>query len=376
MKKFLAYIFAIALLIPTLQFLFKPISPVSLFRVEINRKRPTFDWQQFLDGAFQQNLERWLVQNSGFFGRFTKLNNTINYHLFKVGSSNYKDDTLVGRDYALFDRIYINDLNGKYISSTDNIQAEVRILAKLQNYLESKGKTFLLVIHPNKAVSNPDWISFDFKSLAPEKRYIDRIQPWLDQYGIKYLKVGDQLKPGTQYYVKSGAHFNDLGKCLSAKLVSERLANNSKFDWPKFDCNITGEQAPYEEDLDLANLLNTWNVSRSIEPVPTLDLKIHSTTDNKISIAFYGTSYLFGMLSIFDRVKAFDTVDFMFYSATHYYSRNKKGPKPKYGKKSFQASLQSLKFLERHDIVVLESTEARLHQLGFGLLEKLKSELQ
>ena len=374
-QKFLCFIFAIALLVPAIQFTTEILPRPSLFRVDIEREVPKFSWLDFLEGHYQLKLDNWLVQNSGLFGLLTKFNNTLNYRVFGLGSANYKDDTIVGRDYALFDRIYVNDLNGKYISTTDHLHKHALILRRLQDHLSKLNKPFLLVIHPNKAVLNPNWISWFMRSPAPELRYVERLRPLLDKYKINYLMVGEQLPKGSPYFVKSGAHFNDLAKCLSAKLVRDRLAELHAKPWSDFGCLQTGEKAPESEDLDLSNLLNVWNPAKSIAAVPKIEINNLQITAEKISIAFYGTSYLFGLVDMFDRTKAFDRVDFIFYDATHYYSRNKKGPTPQYGKKKFEARLHSLRFLENHDVIILESTDARLHQLGFGLLEQLAKEL-
>jgi hypothetical protein len=375
LRKFFCSIFILALLLPAVQFCTKILPRPSLFRVDIKRELPSFTWNDFLEGQYQLKLDTWLVQNSGLFGLFTKFNNTFNYQIFKLGSSNYKDDTIVGGDYALFDRIYVNDLNGKYISTTDHLQKHALILKRLQNHLSRLNKPFLLLIHPNKAVLNPDWVSWFMQSPAPEVRYVDRLRPLLDKYNINYLMIGDELSPKKSYFVKSGAHFNDLGKCLSAKLVRNRLSKLHSKIWSDFECTETGQKAPENEDLDLSNLLNVWSANKSIAPVPKIEISNLHATSEKISIALYGTSYLFGLVEMFDRTKAFDRVDFIFYDATHYFSRNKKGPQPKYGKKKFEPRLHGLKFLESHDVVVLESTDARLHQLGFGLLERLANEL-
>ena len=157
-----------------------------------------------------------------------------------------------------------------------------------------------------------------------------------------------------------------------------KLIESSGSTLPDFNCELhDGTNAPTHEDLDLARLLNVWDARKSISRVPkhTLIEKEHTFSPQKKAL-IVGTSYVFGMLEVLDQIKAFSGIDFLFYDKTHYYSKNKYTKNVRKGKKFLSKKMYKPKRVLKHDIVILESTTARLHQLGFGFIEGLLNNLK
>jgi hypothetical protein len=396
MVHFFNFIFACILLLSLTQKATSLFPRVSLSNVEIIRNRPLFSFKAFLNTSWQKQFEEWYLHQSGFFGTLVKTGNSINYHLFQSTNPNYQTDnaTLIGAKHALFDKIYCNDLNGKYIVSLSEDELKIRALKKLQKYLQERNIQFLLLIHPNKAVFNPEWVSDDLKMREPKTRTVERLVPLLKANGINVLNLEDELLTTKELFPKSGAHLNSFGKCLSAAATSSYLNENLKTSAahrgiPIFQCIKNGLYSKSKNaDLDLINLLNVWNTAKSRTMVPQFVVEYTSKLNNTFnknestslphreelrrpSLLIIGTSYVFGLLKAFDSVKAFSSTDFIFYSTSHYFSRNRYTNLEKRGKKKFSNELYELDFVKKHDIVILESTSARLHQLGFGFLEEI-----
>ncbi len=373
-KLTLSICFVGILIFPFLQYSLGILPRVSLVDTPMRKNFPHFSLPALSHAKFQEQMEEWLMHNNGLFGWMIKTSNTINYRLFDLGSSRYTARTLVGKDKALFDNIYINDFNGKYITKLPNPDLHAQEIKNLQTAMENKGKTFLLVVHPNKARFNPQWVKDSQKVGSPENSYLSKLRPFLDQYKINYLVIGDHFQPNIQYFVKSGAHLNSYAKCISAKLINDRLQSlMPSANLPKFECTLTGKQvAPLGEDLDLANLLNVWDYTPSLEAVPDFKLEIQDLPKNKLKAMYVGTSYCMGVLDLLDELHAYRAVDFLFYKRTLYYSRKKYTKDVRKGQSAFSSKLHTPKFITNHDLLVLESTDARLHQLGFGLLDSFK----
>ncbi len=362
------------LVFPAIQYSLQVLPKISLVDTPMQKKFPVLSIQSLLTTEFQQKFEKWLMHNNGLFGWMIKTGNSINYQLFDIGSSRYSSRTIVGAQKALFDKIYLNDFNGKYLTKVPDPEAHAKLIKNVQEGMNQQDKAFLLVIHPNKARLNPNWVKESQKVGEPSPGYLARLRPYLDREKINYLVVSDFFNPKIQYFVKSGAHLNNYGKCFSAKLVNDRLRTLiPNADLPQFECELNNRLvSPQDEDLDLANLLNIWDYTPSLEPVPDFKLIVKNTPKERLKALFAGTSYCFGMLSLFDQVEAFRAVDFLFYNKTHYYSRKKYTPNVQKGKSAFSKKLHRPQFILNHDLLVLESTDARLHQLGFGLLDSFK----
>ncbi len=365
-------VFVIAILIaPAAVYL--PIVPkVSLINVEKVKKPKIKKQKDFTEGLYQRILDVWAYQQSGLWSLFVKAQNTINYHVFNLASEKYSNETLMGNNKVLFDRIYVNDLNGRYLSETPDLLSFAAQIRKFQDLLESHGKQFLVIIHPSKTVMNPDWVADSFKVGEIKPRMLEILEPSMKEAGVNYVKVSEVFTDRkVRYWPASGAHLNSLGKCLSAKALLDYFRKAGKVALPEIHCNYSAEKLTEAkgEDLDLVRLINAWQTWRSVSKVPKVNLQVRSATnESKPSALFVGTSYTFGLLSSLKEAKAFSATDFLFYDKSHYFAENIGQKNERRGKQGFNRKLHSLQFILNHDLIVLETTEARLHQLGFGIL--------
>jgi hypothetical protein len=329
-----------------------------------------------LSGKFQGRLERWLIQNTGLFGTMILMQNSINYNLLNSVSSDPRKGSLMGKDWSLFDRIYINDLNGIFKTS-DYLPAEETAtrLRRMQDFIKSQGKEFILVIHPNKAIFHPEWVRDSFKIGRPGTRQIDLMRPALDKHGVNYIEVGKKLDPSVMYFPKSGAHLNYYGMCVATREVSRAFSPKLASQIPQFDC-VRKEQdrLPKLNELDLTDLLNVWDSSPSEAPVPDYELKLTRPAEPKLKLYVSGTSYVFGLLNNFDAVNAFAETNFRFYNKSLYSYTSATPQDQRRNPRRLDARKHiSLDFMLSHDIIMLETTDARIMGVGGQMLNKFKN---
>lgn len=374
--RFLNIAFFLVLALPALQYRFKFFTESSLYNVPIDRKFPQLSLDGLVSGKFQGRLERWLIQNTGLFGTMIRMQNSINYHLLNSVSSDPRKGSLMGNDWALFDRIYVNDLNGIFKRS-DYLPPEETAarLRRMQDFFKSKGKEFLLVIHPNKAIFHPAWVPDSFKVGRPGTRQIDLIRPALEKHGINYVEVGNKFDRSVMHFPKSGAHLNYYGMCVATREVSKAFSPRIATQIPQFEC-VRKEQdrPPKLNELDLTDLLNVWDSSPSEAPVPDFDLKITKQAQPKLKLFVSGTSYVFGLLNNFDNVNAFAETNFKFYNKSLYSYTSETPLDQRRNPRTFKPKKHtSLGYLLSHDIIMFESTDARILGVGGQILNKFKN---
>lgn len=378
----LSVLFVVMLFIPFIERFTRIVPSESLYNVakEGGLKRPTR--LTITSGKYQNHFEKWFLHNCGLWEILVKIQNTLNYHIFQIVSSRYGGETLMGAGHALHDRVYLMDRNGlpygrdkKILTLDPDVQAQQ--LKKLQDYFEAQGKTFLVVIHPTKPLVHPEWVSGDEKLSEVRERYFPKLEKQIKARGVNYfhLMVSENEKE-FPIFSKSGAHMTSYGKCLSAKgivdFVSQRNGSMSRID-----CKLDGKLVPpYGEDLDLLRLLNAWKTEQSISLVPSFTLeKAEPLKHSQARLLALGTSYVFGLIKAFEQAHTFGTTDFIFYKKSRYYGKNLGTSEEKKGAKKYLTSHHDISFALEHDVIMLEATEARAHQLGFGFVEDVISQI-
>lgn len=359
---FLSYTFSIIHSIPL-----AGIAPVKKASVSIS---------SLTSGAYQFQMDKYYLQKSGLWSWLVYLENTVNYHLFGISGTNSSTTTLIGNDRSLFDKIYINDKNGIYRTNTKNIDSAIEALKILKSELSKKNIPLIILIHPNKAIFKPDWVSWWLTSSSPAVRYVDSFIPKLKESKIDYIQIGEYFDDQHQYFSKSGAHMTDYGKCTSARLLTEKLNNLIPGISSTFNCNQSYEtQKPDGEDIDLVRLLNAKNIYSSTERIRVNQLLTQKDSKvGKLNLYISGTSYCLGILEKLREAKSYTSATLVFYNKSSYQTRFiDKEDKYSGGQSTFNPKFFSLDFMLKFDAVVIEATEARLHQLGFGLLDQFKS---
>lgn len=356
--------------LPPLQATFKFIPQTPLFNTTIGVKPIKLSFKAWRKGRLASWFEHAFVRQSGLYGLFIKLNNSINYPL-RVAAPAYRGDVLIGLNGGLLHSLTIEGLNGAPHVSDASLTKTAAELERLSDTLSAQGTKMVTIFSPNKALLRPELVPSGFYSPRPAPRIIDRFLPKLDKLKSPLINLSADLsKIDLKLYAKSGAHLNSLGACLAAESLSKVI--NPK----PLHCQIlAGESAPSFEDLDLARLLNVFSFKNSIEPQPAVSITPCSGKTPQ-NILFIGTSNLFGIINALRIGGCLGDRDYYFYTKSLYSCRLDKNTnkesctkRPQRKKGEFSPEL-----LKQRTFVVLEAPAARAHQIGFGKIQALLSE--
>lgn len=350
------------------------IQDIRLTGQEVREEFPIISVKSFWAGEFQIRLDKWVSTNLGLRGAFVRLDNQINFSFFNEISSKYESKIIVGKDKWLYEKAYIDSLNHRDEVPQKFLEDKVRSLKKLQALLESNGIHFVFLITPSKATIYPEYIKDKYiipKNSAKASNY-EKIVPLLQINGVHYIDGHQyflELKKRSPYpvYPSSGIHWSFYSSCYFTLELISALENLTKQKMGKFQFDrIYITDRPSSSDRDLARLTNIL-FEKSLYgkeyyyPETSSSVSVENVFRPKI--LFVGGSYLWTLFYYLEKHQVYSERDF--YS---YYKQNAKYPAQTFNpidKKNLDLKREIL----AKDIVVIESNEHALTQLGFGFIE-------
>ncbi|MCC6931892.1 MAG: hypothetical protein IT292_01365 [Deltaproteobacteria bacterium] len=371
-------IFTLLLILPMAQRRYRFIPPRPVTNVYIEKKFPKYKWEHFKTGKFQKLFENYFLQTGGLWGILLASNNSIDYTLFREISTRDAGAVLVGKDYALYESMYVNDYNGRSLKTVNELRQQTESIKRLQDFMAAHGKAVLVLVSANKAALYPEWIPDRFKVGKPQMRNIDVLRKLYQEAGVNFIDSAQLLKGQAgkyeyRFYAPSAAHWNSVASCLVAKELMTRAETliNKKFKTIVCGTEIEVRDHPAGTDRDLANLINVWNPSLSYAPTPYMT--VHSETNAEAydpKMLFVGTSFLWSIFDVLEKQDIYTQRDFYYYASTnHYRYRLENGNVKKGSYRLVYRKMDFIKNLLQQDIIVLEINEARIHQLGFTFLK-------
>ncbi len=329
-EKFMVAVFIFIFCLPVLTMAL-PLNKINVFNILGEREAynmPKFSIKSFIDKSYQGQFENWFNQKIVWNALYIKMFNSLYYALFdKSYSSN--GDLIIGKDKYLYERAYINSLyfpnpygDVHYIPHLEKVKSDLDKMTKdmkeVQDYFESKGKTFIFVITPSKADFNGDKIPDRFEvGDVTYQEYLHKIFiKSLEKNGINYVDTPDYIKAhanGKPIFAPGGIHWNDLGKMLATQSIIDELNKVSKY---KFDDVKTQKsfinKFPQNEDRDLVTLLNILYLPKNYS-VETLIYEPTTKPAPKIKVKVVSGSFGAGFCDGLTQSHTFKYIDYYFY---------------------------------------------------------------
>jgi len=319
-----------------------------------------FSWPSWQTGKFQKVSDRWLGFQAGFHPFLVRLNNTIDYYLFRISSI---PSVVTGKEGILFEPFYIVAYHGKDWIGVSAVSLQVDRLRRISGYLASYGIDFIFVLAPSKARFCPEFIHGNEQSGSTNR----------SNYG-EYLR---------QLNANPSLHVVDLNRAFLEKKDTARYPLFPKYGihWTNFICqtwvtdtllryisHLRGIQCPefplsgvrYSDSLqvpdnDLFELLNLFHgQSGEILPYPIFSLK--QKTEFPIRILTVGDSFFWNIYGNHPWRSLFSMNDFWFNNIARH-------PSAKYKNIPDTAVCQIRQDIMSHDVILLMVTEVNLGTL-------------
>ena len=311
-------------------FKFKPFSGVY-----VHAPKPEFSFDNYKEGKWQSQTEKYVSENFGFREPVIRLYNQYVYDFFK---KTYSNEISIGEDGWLYHRDgvqqYYGLLGQRFQLDNEQIQenldVEIRSLVKIRAILKEYGVELMTFTLPVKSYIYPEHL---------------RPQPFVDTMFHADTYYDYRLREANYPHINMTPWFQDIRDDYPFTLFYEKgshwaagavLATDSLF---RFMETLKGDHlarivmgTPYEvpenkissQDQDLAALLN---ISRKLKQhLPLYEIPVSIEADSNTvwpTALFIGTSYFWYITPRVPFEKVFSDRDLIFYNASYYTNEEK-----------------------------------------------------
>jgi hypothetical protein len=318
--------FAIAVA-PILQMVLPIVREPPLAGVLTEAVRPAIGLGAIGNEKFQKDFVKWFDQHYGFRPTATRVDNSINFHVFQ--ETRPEQAVKVGREGALFlnEQIWFHNRTD---DPSVGIEKFSRNLKAVQELLAARGKYLVVMILPSKSSVYPERVPRGWSLPLPAPRPADErvyraFVRSLDRAGATYIDgraLAEQEFPGPlrdRVYSATGRHLNAPASCRildeAIKLARPHLPDVTI---PPLDC--TSWMAPADsvegEEFDLFRLANVWASPPTMD-VPRMKLVDEiAPFDRRPGLMVVGSSFAWRPVFEAERTKTFGRIHLFYYNKT------------------------------------------------------------
>lgn len=361
MKQLLFVTILALLMLSSIQFLFPVIKLPELKGAIAKPEKVQFYVKEWFNGTYQKKEESYLNEMFGFRNFFVRLNNQIAFSLFNKAKAN---GVIIGKHNYLYEEAYIKAYYGEDFIGLDSIRHQVKQLKLIQDNLATRKKTFMLVFAAGKGSFYPEFIPDKYKKEKGPTNYEVYIKT-AKEFKLNFIDFNKYFidhKQTSTYplYPQYGIHWSFYGMCLAADSIVRYIEDIRHIDLPNFYWNKVAMDAPKETDYDIADGMNILFRLKTFKMAyPVIEFEPDSGKDN-ISVLVIADSYYWGMFGSAIISRSFASNDFWYYNQQQYTA----GTSSETAVNSFNLADKIMEY----DVIIILSTDANLHSLGWGFI--------
>ena len=294
-KKTLFIILFIILLMPALQQFLPFVKSSELYGFFPNAKDVLFSLDSWLTDEYQTKKNKFINDNMGLRPDLIRLNNQLNYSLFKTIS---KGHVIEGLNNYLYIDEYIDGYFGKDFIGYNVINKKMLMIKALQDTLNSMGKSLILVYSPSKEFMYPENIPNKYKQLKKSVTNYDVFTHKGDSLKINQIDFisyfnSMKYKIKSVLYSKQGIHWSVYGSYIAADTFIRYIEQLRAIKMPHiYQTNLLQTDEIKFPDNDIARTTNLiFPIVKETMSYPTIEYKLDRTT-TKPKIIYLGDSFV------------------------------------------------------------------------------------
>lgn len=351
----------IVLLLPLIQFATGIISSKKLKGAFEKYEKPLWSSQGWFDGSYQLRMEKYLTQNFGFHSDVVRLNNQIEYSLWKEIKAN---GVVIGKENYLYEQGYIDAYYGLDYVGDSAINERTDRIRFLRDTLKNKGIDLLLVFAPGKATFFPEFIpGTTTKGRTNIEEYIKQC----NEKKISFIDFNDWFiknknKSSYPLYPQYGVHWSNYGSYLAADSIFHYIERLRNIDMPDILLNNIDMSDDFEyDDYDAGDALNLIVKLPSYKMAyPRLNF-VNNDKRIKPNVLVVADSYYWQIYNLGIPPHVTANSAFWFYNNDAY-------PAP-INEERKVSGLDLKKEIEKQDVIIILSTNPNLENFGWGFIE-------
>lgn len=280
---------------------------------------PAFNSKSWFGESFQQKVEKNLSQKFGFANSFIRLQNQIQFSLFKVAKAN---GVIVGKENYLYEKSYIDAFYGTDFLGKKTITDQFLKLEKLKDSLNAHGVNLLVVYAPGKGSFYPEFIPDQF---ITDKKItnLEYNLKLADSVNIDHIDMSSwfiKMKDTSQYflYPKTGIHYSFYGARLALDTIVNYCKINYKLNLPeinwteiKLNNKLQNTDRDIERGMNIIQELNNY-------PMPYQNIKVSKHSKDAPNMIVIADSYYWQLHNMGLSHNIFKKGQFWFYNKKVY----------------------------------------------------------
>ena len=363
----LALIF-ILLCLPLIQDKFEFFEETPLNGDIVYPKEDSLTVDSWFSGSYQQKKEDVVNDLFGLRNFCVRLNNQVAFSFFKLAKAN---NVIVGRENYLYEEKYITSYMGQDMISNEKADETLKKLKFISDTLEKMNKQVLLVFAAGKASFYPEFIPDKYVKVNGQSNY-QLMSQKAKQAGLHVLDVNAWFmaqKNKTKYplYPQYGIHWSEYGSVLVADTLIKTIERLRNIDVPNVYIDSLKVEQPDGIDYDIADGMNLLARLKSFDMA---NVKVGFESDSgktKPSVLVISDSFYWGIYD-FGISKCFSNHHFWFY--------NKQVFPESFKTETRVNTLNLMRQIGDHDVIVLMATESNLAHLGWDFIESAEMVLK
>lgn len=352
------------LFIPLLQTQFQIVKNIKpLFGAYVPAPDTTINTHDWFSGQYQEIKDKYITQNFGLRNYYVRLNNQIDYKLFKVANI---DKVIVGKGDFLYETDYIEAYYGNNFLGVDELTKRYKKVKELQDLLATMGIDLEIALLPSKASFYPEYIPENQKSEFKATNYdcAALLCKKLKIHAIDFSAWFKSLKTTTPYelYPKCGIHWGGYGALIAADSLRKQIEYNTKLNLRDFVItHISYTDSIMDPDNDMGIAMN---LLKDIKTLPMPLASYYWTEDPnavKPKALFIGDSYFWNIYTQGLTNNLFTEGKFWYYNQTVY---------PESEPVREVSKLNLADEIKKQQVIVIMATEINAHDMGWGFVDK------
>jgi hypothetical protein len=330
-------------------------------------EEPQFNKMNWKSGEFQENAERYLKDHSGFRNFLVRVQNQIDFSLFRQANA---EGVVVGKNKQLYEYDYIRSWLGIDYPGDSFVEKKLQRTKYVQEYLKrEKGIDLVVVFEPGKASYYPEDIpsTYSDKKTGPSTydRYRQKASE-LDIDVIDFQKYFLKLKPGIEYplFPCYGTHWSEYGMHIVTDSLLRLIEDRRKITLTKVSENSfetsTTPRSTDDDVLKTMNLLFPLKGEKLAYPSYSFDT---AHPGDKPMVLVVADSYYFNIFNTSIPKYIFANEAFWFYNTVVYPDH--------YSKPTFTKDLDLRREVEKQDVIFLMVTERFIYKFDWAFIDEL-----
>jgi len=274
--------------------------------------------QKWIDGKFQHAFAGRFNALFGFRAPLVRVSNQLYYSLLErsfIDSSS----VIIGKDRELYQAQYLFDYTFNRPADSVQLQEFTDLLHRVQEAQEARGKMFLYVTTPSKAIWREDKLpDYYRKNRQPGLRNYETLAPLLTAAGIHHLDAAALTQAAPREvrdpaFPKGGIHWSETRAFEAAVAIVEKLniLYGCKLPVPLLKSVEFRERDAEQVDADLARML--FVVNPPVHYPHTRVTVAPGVGEEGRLLAWIGCSFSEPLVDYFRRGRVFTKVDYFFY---------------------------------------------------------------